>query len=159
MNKQFNDLILDQPCSLDDLLADLSGAVRPAERSVAQALLASDLSQESAIRAQLRRRLLAQAAVMAQPPRPAASGVLQRMASLAGGVAVAWLVLLLVMLAPIRWYGAGAPAAVSAAVPTAPATLATGLPTVTSLPAATPSQSPIATGQLVAPMPTLLINP
>jgi hypothetical protein len=158
MNKHFNDLILDQPCSLDDLLADLSGAVRPAERNVAQALLASDLSQESAIRAQLHRRLLTQAAALG-PPRPAASGLLQRMAPLAGGVAVAWLVLLLVMLAPTRWYGPGAPAAMSAAVPTAPATLATGLPTVTSLPAATPSQSPIATGQMVAPMPTLLISP
>lgn len=158
MNKQFNDLILDQPRSLDELLAELAGPVAPAERAVAQALLDSDLSRESLVRAQLRRRLLVQAAALPQPRRPAGVA-LQRLVSLAGGVAVAWLVLLLVLLAPARWYAAGAPASVSAAVPASTATLATGQPTVTSLPAATPSQSPIATGQLVAPIPTLLINP
>ena len=154
--------LFDLPCDSDALLDELYPTDAPNRalmRPLVQALHTLDLSHESAIKSRLHHQLLTHAQTANQPATTRRKA--PRLFSMLGGVALAWVLVALVMLAPTRW---GAPAAApsfGAAVPTATTLYLaqTGVPTDTSLATITPTHAPIATGQIVVPMPTSLRRP
>ena len=148
--------LFDLPCDSDALLNELYPTDAPSRaimRPLVHALHTLDLSHESAIKTRLQHQLLSQAQTANQPAPSSRNG--PGLFSMLGGVAFAWVLAALVMLAPTQT------PTFPAAVPTVTTSYLaqTNVPTDTNLATITPTQSPSATDQVLAPIPTSLRQP
>ncbi len=112
--------LFDVPCDSDTLLAELYSsdpATRTTMRPLVQALHRLDLSHESAIKTKLHHQIVLQAQTFHQPGKITHDA--PRLFSMLGGVAFAWVLVALLMLAPSRWYAPAQTPTFGAAVPTA----------------------------------------